>query len=220
MKGDIILVENYHKVAARKIVERLLDEIQSCKRRFIVSVAGESGSGKSEIGKALHDELCEEGIGSIVLGQDDYFFLPPHTNDAKRRSDPNWLGPHIEVKMDLLEKNIMDAIMGKKMITKPVTDYEHDVILEETVDLSRVRVVIVEGTYTSLLRNVDKRIFITRTHKDTLPHREKRNRGKEVGDPFVEDILEVEHKIISGHQYLADILILKDYEVVFVDTVI
>jgi uridine kinase len=83
-----------------------------------------------------------------------------------------------------------------------------------------VKVLIVEGTYTSLLRNVDIRIFIDRTREDTLAHREKRNRGHEVGDPFVEGLLEIEHKIIAGHKHLANIIITKTYEVIFTDTLI
>ncbi|NJO90121.1 MAG: hypothetical protein HC831_15120 [Chloroflexia bacterium] len=52
---------------------------------------------------------------------------------------------------------------------------------------------------------------------DTLPYRQKRNRGNEVHDPFVENILITEHKIIAGHKFLADFIIDKDYNVIKVD---
>jgi uridine kinase len=42
-------------------------------------------------------------------------------------------------------------------------------------------------------------------------------RGNEVGDPFIEQVLSLEHKIISGHKQLADILITKDFNVIFVE---
>jgi uridine kinase len=42
-------------------------------------------------------------------------------------------------------------------------------------------------------------------------------RGTEVGDPFIEQVLSVEHKIIAGHNQLADILITKDFSVIFVE---
>ena len=45
----------------------------------------------------------------------------------------------------------------------------------------------------------------------------QRKRGTEAGDPFIEQVLRMEHKIIAGHQQLADILITKDYGVVVVD---
>ena len=154
--------------------------------RYIITVAGESGSGKSETGKAIQDELEKYGVKSILLGQDDYFNLPPRSNDAKRREDPEWLGPHVEVKLDVLEQNLKDAIKGKSEITKPLVDYNENTVEEETINLDGVKVVIAEGTYTSLLKNVDTRVFITRNRLDTLEHRRKRNRGDEVGDPFIE----------------------------------
>ena len=220
MKGDIIIVEEYHKRAAQKIVQKIINEINTKSTRYIITVAGESGSGKSETGKALQDELESHQIKAILLGQDDYFVLPPRANDAKRREDEGWLGPHVEVRMDVLEQNIMDAITGKNTITKPLIDYENNSISEEKVDLSGVKVLIVEGTYTSLLKNVDQRVFINRNFGETLAHRRKRKRGKEVDDPFIEKILATEHKIIAGHKYLADIVIANDYEVIFPEKVI
>jgi uridine kinase len=156
----------------------------------------------------------------VVLGQDDYFILPPRTNDVRRRQDPLWLGPHAEIKMDVLEGNLIDAIQGEDTITKPLVDYDHNTISEEKIDLSDVKVLIAEGTYTSLLRNVDTRIFIDKTFEDTLTHRKKRKRGEEVGDPFIEQILVYEHQIIAGHKFLADIIITKDYDVILTTRVI
>ena len=215
MRGDVIVLEDYHIKAGKRIVQHILDDVNAINRCYVITVGGESGSGKSEMGKAIKDEFLKEGCKSIVLGQDDYFVLPPRSNDAKRREDSCWLGPHVEVKIDVLEKNIMEAIHGKEVIRKPLIDYEKDKILEEEVNLEGVKVLIAEGTYTSLLRNVDKRIFIDRNFQDTLAHRSKRNRGDEVGDPFIDRILKVEHQIIAGHKNLADIIITSDYEVVF-----
>jgi len=243
MRGDVLIIEDYHIKAAKGIVQHLIGDIKSTKRRYIITIGGESGSGKSEMGKAIQDELEAAGIKAVILGQDDYFVLPPRSNDAagikavilgqddyfvlpprsndlKRRENSKWLGPHVEVKMKNLEKNIINALKGVKTIKKPLIDYEKNEILEEIVDLEGVGVLIAEGTYTSLLRNVDRRIFIDRNFEDTLAHRRKRERGEEVGDPFIERILETEHKIIAGHKHLADILITKDYGVVFQERLI
>jgi uridine kinase len=135
----------------------------------------------------------------------------------KRREDPEWLGPHVEVKLNVLEQNLIDAIHGKKEISKPLVDYDANTIDDETIDLDGIQVLIAEGTYTSLLKHVDTRIFICRNWLDTLELRRKRMRGKEVGDPFIEQVLSIEHKIIAGHQQLADILITKDFKVIVVD---
>ena len=213
MKGDVLVLQEWHRRAAREIVSYILVAIRRKRSRYTMTVAGESGSGKSETGKAIADELEKHGIRSVVLGQDDYFFLPPRSNDLRRRGDPQWLGPHVEVRLDLMEQHLVSAIQEAREITKPLVDYGSNTIQEETVSLDGIKVLIAEGTYTSLLKHVDTRIFIARTWLDTLADRQVRSRGEEAGDPFVEQVLSTEHKIIAGHQQLADFVIRKDHDV-------
>ena len=217
MKGDVIIVEEHHKKAASVIVPHIIEQVKNKPTRYTLTVGGESGSGKSEMGRAIADELAKHGLKSVVLGQDDYYVLPPKTNDARHREDPEWLGPHVEVKLDVLDQNFVDAINGADEITKPLIDYGANSISAETVSLAGAKVVIAEGTYTTLLKHVDTKVFIARTRQDTLEHRKKRNRFGEAQDPFVEQLLETEHKIIAGHRYLADFLITKDYDVVVIE---
>jgi uridine kinase len=217
MKGDIILLQEHHKKAACIIVSNVIEQIKNKDSRFIISVAGESGSGKSETGLAIVKEFEKYGIRSIVLGQDDYFYLPPKMNSAKRHDDPDWLGPHIEVNFVVFEQNLVDAINGKSELEKPIVDYDANAIEWQKINLEGVKVVIAEGTYTSLLKHVDKKIFITRDWMKTLEDRKKRNRGNEVNDPFTEQILAIEHKIIAGHKQLADFVITDEYQVVKVE---
>jgi len=217
MKGDRLILLDYHIRAASKIVSYIIQDIRKKETRYVITVAGESGSGKSETGKAIVDKLDKFGIKSVLLGQDDYFVLPPKSNDRRRREDPDWLGPHVEVRLDVLEQNLVDAIQGEREIKKPLVDYEQNSIEDEIINLEGIKVLIAEGTYTSLLRHVDTRIFISRDWLDTLEHRQMRKRGDEVGDPFIEQVLRTEHKIIAGHRHLADILITKDYGVILVE---
>jgi uridine kinase len=217
MKGDIILLEEHHRKVACTIVSQLTESINEKPTRYIITVSGESGSGKSETAMAIAGELEKSGIKSIVLAQDDYFYLPPLSNDIKRKEDPEWLGPHIEIKFNLLDRNLKDAINGENEITKPLIDYNENSVVEIKICLTGIKVVIAEGTYTSLLKNTDTRIFIARNRLDTLEHRKKRNRGNEIQDSFTEQILLTEHKIIAGHRQLADYVITKDYEVIIPD---
>jgi uridine kinase len=213
MKGDIVLIKEHHKHAAEIIVSEIMDQIKTKPSRFVITVAGESGSGKSETGVAIANELEKFGIKSVVLGQDDYFFLPPKLNSAKRHEDPDWLGPHIEVNFAVLEQNLIDAIENKPEFDKPLVDYNANIIESQTISLDNVKVIIAEGTYTSLLKHVDVKVFISRDWMKTLEDRRKRNRGNEVNDPFTELILATEHKIIAGHKQLADFVISDEFEV-------
>ena len=65
-----------------------------------VTVAGESGSGKSEIAHCIAEVLEGEGKRALVLGQDDYFKLPPKSNHNRRLEGIDWVGPG-EVRLDI-----------------------------------------------------------------------------------------------------------------------
>lgn len=213
MKGDIILVEEHHRRAAGAIIDRFEDRIRASGGPFTITVAGESGSGKSETGEALAEELGSRKLHAFVFQQDDYFKLPPRSNDRRRREEIGWVGTN-EVRLDLLDEHLAAARARKGSISKPLVDYEADQIGVEVVDLSGYDVAIAEGTYTTLLRNADLRIFIARNRLETLESRAKR--GREPIDPFIERVLEIEHEIIAPHRERADVIITSDYEVEFV----
>ncbi len=213
MRGDIIIVEEHHRSAASVIVQALLPAITAKLGRYTISVAGESGSGKSETAKALADELDRRDISAGILQQDDYFVHPPRTNHETRQADIGWVGTS-EVHLDLLDEHLAAAIAGDDSIEKPLVIYEEDTIASDTMSLAGLEVLIAEGTYTSLLDNVDSRIFIARNRLETMAARKKR--GREAMDPFIEQVLEIEHEIIGPHIERADIVITRSYEVEFV----
>ncbi len=212
MKGDIILVEEHHRRAAEAIVERLWPAIEAAEGRYTLTVAGESGSGKSETAQAIADVFGERGIGAAVYQQDDYFIHPPKTNDRTRREDISWVGSN-EVRLDLLDEHMRAALDGADEVRKPLVIYEEDRVDEEVMDLRGATVVIAEGTYTSLLENVGAKVFIARNRLETMEHRMKR--GREEFDPFIEEVLKIEHEIISKHRERADVVITRDYDVEF-----
>ncbi|MFQ5949430.1 MAG: zeta toxin family protein [Nitrospiria bacterium] len=210
MRGDKIIVEEHHAKAAKKIVEIILHQITSSARKYSLSVAGESGSGKSEISRAIADELENKGIMSVILQQDDYFAYPPKTNDKIRRRDIGWVGPQ-EVHLDILDQNLRDFLCGQSELEKPLVIYDEDLITKEIVFVENAKVAIAEGTYTSLLENLSTRTFIDRNYNDTRAYREKRRRNKSELDAFTGNVLEIEHVIISAHKAFANIIITKKY---------
>jgi len=212
MRGDTILVEEHHRRAAAALLPTLLDKIAESGGRYTVSVAGESGSGKSETATAVADCLEAEGIKCVILQQDDYFVHPPKTNDKTRRQDISWVGPQ-EVKLDLMDEHLAAFLASAGSIEKPLVIYEEDQVTSEKMEFGDAQVAISEGTYTSLLENTGARIFIARDYLETRAHREKRKRDESELDPFIDEVLKIEHAVISEHRARADIVIESDYSV-------
>jgi uridine kinase len=210
MRGDVIIVEEHHRAAAEKIVAHLVDAVRAAGRVYTVTVAGESGSGKSEMGQALKEAFERSDLPAVVLGQDDYFVLPPKSNDRKRREDISWVGMG-EVRLDLLNGHLGAAKRGAATIMKPEVIYDEDRAEDVAVPLAGIAVVIAEGTYTTSLSEADTHVFINRDYHRTLDARKRRNREK--FDPFIEEVLEIEHGIISRQKSLAEIVIDDDYSV-------
>lgn len=209
MKGDILIIDDNHRKAAKQVVEIIQNDIENSENKYVITVAGESGAGKSEVAASIAEELEKFMIKSFVFGQDDYFKLPPKTNENKRKEDISWVGMQ-EVKLDLIDQNLDAVIKGFYSLTKPLVDFDADEIGEEVVDLKNYKVLIAEGTYTTSLKNVDCRVFIDRNKMDTIESRKKR--AREAQDEFLDKILTIEHDIISKHKDLADIVISKQWE--------
>ena len=177
-----------------------------------ISVSGESGCGKTTLSLSLEMELKKLGFSVIILHQDDYFKLPPKKNHQARLDNFNHIGLQ-EVRLELLDKHIQ---IIKKQETAILEIPQMDWLLDEEKQLSlkinSVNVVIVEGTYTALLQNVDHRIFINTNYKLTKKNRISRN--KETVTDFIEQVLAKESEIISRHQQFADIVLNYEFDII------
>ncbi|MFP4525410.1 MAG: uridine kinase [Bacteroidales bacterium] len=209
MEGDKLVIKEHHVKSAKMVAEVVIPEIKVTEGRYAITIAGESGSGKSETAQTLKDELEKHNIKSYIFQQDDYFVYPPKTNEEKRKENINNVGTS-EVKLDLLDQNLQDAISGKETIEKPLVYFEEDRITKEKINLEGIKVVIAEGTYTTSLKNVNKKVFIDQNYFDTKKTRFERSREKQ--DDFLENILKIEHEIISKQKEEADLIITKNYE--------
>ncbi len=205
MIGDKLVIKKKHTDRAVEITGILK---QNYKKNRVVSVSGESGAGKSEMALEIRRLLNGNGIKTEILQQDDYFVFPPKTNARMRRNNIEQVGLY-EVKLDFLDSNLRSFKKGEGIIYKPLVDFDADSISCEELDLSGTEVLIVEGTFTSILDFVDYRIFIDCNFRQTLEARRERNR--EEFDGFIEDVLVREHEIIKEHKSLADIVIASDY---------
>ena len=209
MEGDKLVIKDHHVQSAKMVAEIVIPEINNTDGRYAITIAGESGSGKSETAYTLKQELENKGINCYIFQQDDYFVFPPKTNAQMREKDINHVGTS-EVKLDVLDQNIKDALEGKSAIEKPLVYFNEDKIESEKVNLEGVKVVIAEGTYTTALKNIHTKVFIDKNYFDTKETRSERSREKQ--DEFLEKILRIEHEIIRKQKEQADLIITKDYK--------
>lgn len=177
--------------------------------RTIVAVAGESGSGKSVTAIDLAAVLNDTGVPTALMHQDNYFVRPPRTNHEFRLRDICSVGPQ-EVQLDLMQLH-MRAFRACGTVTAPIVNYPANRFDVHTLDFSAARVLVVEGTYALLLEEWDVGVFLEATYLDTEARRKARNR--DIDDPFVDQVLAIEHGIISSQAARADILLDKDFEI-------
>jgi len=207
MIGDKLIIEKHHTERAAELCKHLSNQI-GAGGKLTVAVAGESGAGKSELAYEIYRLLNKDGIKAGVLQQDDYFVFPPRTNHEMRRRNLEQVGPY-EVKLDFLDSNLRSFKRGESPIYKPLVIYDEDRITMEEMEVGDLLVLIAEGTYTTLLQLADFRVFIDRDYRQTLEARKRRARDR--FEPFVLDVLEREHQIISEHRGLADAVVFSDF---------
>lgn len=179
------------------------------KDKLVIGIGGESGSGKSVTAKCLQLSLNKLNIDSAILHQDNYYKFPPEENHIKRKADINWVGSN-EVNLDQIAANIQAFKGNEKAIIAPIVDYANNVFLEQELSFVGKSVLIVEGVYILLLKQLDYKVFLERNYKDTLEKRKSRSR--EVYDPFTEQVLEIEHLLIQPLMKDANATISKAYE--------
>jgi uridine kinase len=172
--------------------------------RLVIGVAGESGSGKSTTAIALADALRARGVATGLLHQDNYFFRPPRTNHAFRLQDLGAVGPH-EVDLARIAQHVAAFRAGTSNVDAPVVNYPENRFDHVTRDFAPLQVLIVEGTYVLMLEDLDVRVFLQATHRDTHERRMARNR--DLYEPIIDTILDIEHGLIAPQSQVADWLI-------------
>lgn len=208
MIGDNLTVMPHHLIPAHAIFNFIASNIDD---HYTISIGGESGCGKSTLAVALKQVLEERGYHAILLHMDDYFHLPPASNHHNREIDLKNVGPH-EVNLALLQAHVDAFKNGQSSIQKPLVHYTENEIRQEELDFADFKIMIVEGTYTPLLK-VDLKIFMERNYHDTLKNRIERARDPLT--PFVESVLEIEHNIIRQFAANTQILVDKNYDIKF-----
>ena len=92
-----------------------------------------------------------------------------------------------------------------------MVNYKENVFTQKELSIKEIDIIIVEGVYSFMLEHLNQKIFLSKNYMETLHDRVKRTREKY--DPIVENILEIEHKIVRPMIAEADIVIDKNYSI-------
>ena len=218
MLGDILLINDMHKDAATSIREYVQKDLKKKGKRYryIVGISGESGSGKSELAHALGKILKQDKIRVKVIHTDNYYKIQPLLREEWRRNkgfDKIGLNEYDWVKIN---KTIRDFKEAQECVI-PCIDLIPEQVDKLITDFSKINLLIIDGLYAINADDIDLRIFIDLTYKETKIN--QIIRMKEAISEFRLQILEREHRSVLSLKSLADLIVDKTYDVVKADKV-
>jgi uridine kinase len=216
MLGDVLLINELHKAAAQSLLELIINDRdkkleKDPNYKYIIAISGESGAGKSELSHSVALLLKGLNIRVKVIHADNYYGVPPLLRKEWRIAQGlNAIGPN-EYDWDLLNKNIRE--FKEDMISRiPCIDIIPEQVDELITDFQKINLLIVDGLYAIKANEIDLKIFIELTYKETKMM--QLMRGKEEVDEYRAKILQREHMGVLSLRPLAEIIINKNYDVV------
>jgi len=208
MLGDVLLIEDKHRVAGEAIIQKILEKK---KDKFIIGISGESGSGKSELAHVIAKGLRKHGIMAKPIHIDNYYRIHPleRTEWRKKNGIENVVG-YGEYDWDKIYRNIDDFKNNRKS-DMPCVDLVTEQVDQLTTDFNGIDMLVVDGLYAIKTEGVDLKVFLELTYHETK--KAQVVRGKEPQNEYRMAVLEQEHRMVQALKPKADILISKEYEV-------
>lgn len=208
MLGDVLLIDDKHRVAGEIIIQEIL---KRRKNKFTVAISGESGTGKTELAHVIAKGLRKHGIFAKPIHIDNYYnTLPLERTDYRQKNGIENVVGYNEYDWDTIYRNINDFKEGNKS-TMPCIDLVTEQVDTLITDFKDVDMLIIDGLYAMKTDHIDLKIFIDITYHDT--GKAQLLRGKEPQNEYRMKVLLQEHKMVSSLKELADIIIKKDYNV-------
>ncbi len=109
-----------------------------------------------------------------------------------------------EYDWDKIESTLKNFRAGESA-ELPLVDLHTDEVDSIKINFKNVQVLIISGLYASYCKDVDYKIFMELTYRET--YETQKYTGKEVMDSFRQKILEKEHKAVQKQKNDADIYI-------------
>ena len=216
MLGDVLLINDQHKSAAKVIMERVLADKNEIEKnnpgyKFVVAISGESGAGKSELAHSLALLLKTSNIRVKILHTDNYYRVPPlERREHRIRNDYKSVG-FDEYDWELLHDNIED-FRNDRQVFIPCIDIITEEIDQLFTDFSKIQLLIIDGLYAIRTDDIDLRVFIDLTYHETKIN--QMLRCKEPADGYRWKVLEREHRHVRSLKPLADLHVDGNFDVV------
>jgi len=228
MPGDKIDIGPKHIQKAQVIIQEVMKWLsfipeEESQSKYVISVYGGSGVGKSEIASILAHYLNSFNIGTYILSGDNYVKLRPEKNDDKRAEIlekygveglNKFLGSEEEMDFEALNEVIGQFKSGKDLIYLKRLPRDNDISWMDLISFSKNSVLIIEWTHGNnpRLKGVDFPIYLHSTPQETLEHRKKRNRDKNTDSPLIAQVLELEQKKLEALTIFAKVILSKQGE--------
>jgi uridine kinase len=208
MLGDVLLIEEKHRLAGEAIVQEVL---KRKKDKFMIGISGESGSGKTELAHVIARGLRKNGIMAKPIHIDNYYRIHPLERTEWRKSHgiENVVG-YDEYDWDTIYKNIED-FKNNRTSQMPCVDLVTEQIDQLITDFNGIDMLVIDGLYAIKTKGLDMRVFIELTYHETK--KAQVIRGKEPQNEYRMAVLEQEHKMVQAMKPTADIYVGMDYSI-------
>ncbi len=202
MQNDVFHIKENHIQAAEMVFDKIFE--RAGKKKYIITIAGDVSSGKTTLAYLLGRMMKMDGVKSKILDLVDFYKVPPYERRAYREQHGlDTIGVD-EYDWDMIEATLKSFRNGNS-VKLPLVDLLTDEVDTINTNFKDVQVLIISGLYAFHCNDVDYKIFMELTYRET--YEAQKYTGKEVMDSFRKKILEKEHKAVQKQKNDADIYI-------------
>ncbi len=192
MQNQIITITDKHRAAAQLIFDRVILEQTP---KYIVTVTGEVGTGKSTISYLLAKLLKDYGSRVKIMDLDNYYKVPPIDRKEWRQKHGLQHVGSDEYDWNKIYKNIED-FKQSKVATMPLVDLLTDYVDTLTTDFSGVDLLIIKGLYSIKCKESKLRVFIELSYKEAME--QNIFESTEKTDDYRIEILKKEQEVVQN----------------------
>ena len=205
MLGDVLIITDGHKKAAKNILEHL-DKITADK--LVLAIGGESGSGKTEITHEIARELKTRRTPAKIMHIDNYYLTSLSDRTSWRKTHGIGSIGFTEYDWETINRNLAEFQNDCDQAIMPCVDLLTDQEDQLITSFKGIQYLIIEGLH-AIEASADLKVLIDLTYHETK--KAQIDRGKEPTNEFRWQILEREHEVVQSIRSQADLLVNRDY---------